>query len=120
MGGLTLPVQLQAGRISDPQLSGDVLGNLRGNVGRVSEECTQEPHRPQLNPEAQAIGITPPLLYELSVGVVQEEGPLQLCPGERSSELAVSRYLLVGEEFNRHARSTDAMPARGTRLARLL
>src|SRR2546429_10016428 len=29
----------------------------------------------------------------------------------------VGGYLLIGEEFNRHARSTDAMPARGTRLA---
>lgn len=59
VGRLTLPVQLQAGRICDPELGGNVLSNLRGNFGRVSEECTQEPHRPQLNPEAKAVGVSP-------------------------------------------------------------
>lgn len=94
------------------------LNNLRGNVGRVSEECTQEPHRPQLNPEAKAVGVSPPLLYELSVGIVQGEEPLQLRSGGRSLKSPIGDYLLIGEEFNRHARSTDAMPAKGTRLLR--
>src|SRR6202023_1698678 len=68
--------------------------------------------------EAKAVGVSPPLLYELSVGVVQEEGPLQLCSGGRSLKSPVGGYLPIGEEFNRHARSTDAMPARATRLLR--
>ena len=49
VGGLTLPVQLQAGRICDPELGGDVLSDLRGNVGRVSENA------PKTGTEEEAI-----------------------------------------------------------------
>ena len=48
---------------------------------------------------------------QLPVLVVQEKGALQLGPRRRSAEPPVGRYLLVGEEFDRHA-SENGRPVR--------
>jgi hypothetical protein len=95
VSGFTLRVQLEAGGIGDAELGGDVLSDLEGDVRWIREERAQEPHGPQLHPEAETGVVTPSLVHELSVGVVQEEGPLQLRSGRRSRESPVGGYLLI-------------------------
>jgi hypothetical protein len=44
---------------------------------------------------------------QIAVAVVQEEGALQLGTRRRTVEPPVGSYLLVGEEFDRHAPQND-------------
>jgi transposase InsO family protein len=53
-----------------------------------------------------------PLLDQLPVAVVQKEEALQFGSRRRSSKPPVGDYLLVGEEFNRHAPDNEpALPS---------
>ena len=103
--------------VGDAELGVAFLLFGRRWVGRrIGEERAQEPHGAQLNPETETGVVTPALVHELSVGVVQVEGPLQLHLGRRSGESPVGGYLPICEELDRHVRSTDDLPARGTPL----
>ena len=46
--------------------------------------------------------VTAALGDEATVGVVEDEVPLQLLPGRRTSEASERRRLLVGEELHAH------------------
>ncbi len=73
-----LAVLLQARRIRDPQLLGEVLGDLRRNLPRVRHEPAQVAHAGQLDREPEPVVRTPFGLHFLQIRVIQEEVPLQL------------------------------------------
>lgn len=72
-------------QIRNVQLGG-VLSDLARDVRGIGQERAQKPEGPELDGEAETGMVSPPLGHELSVGVVQKEGPLQLCASRRSGE----------------------------------
>jgi hypothetical protein len=78
---------------------------LGGDVHGVGEERAQLTYRPQLDRETQAVRVAAALFDHRPVGVVEEEEPLQLCPGGGAGEAGVRRGLLVSQEIDRHCRS---------------
>jgi hypothetical protein len=97
-----IDVPLDARRVRDTQLLGQVVHSRPRHVDRVLQEPTRTAHRPDLEREAQPMGIGTPNSNQLTVDVVQVEEPLQLGLRQRYRACSVRRGLLIRQELNRH------------------
>jgi DNA invertase Pin-like site-specific DNA recombinase len=100
-----LGVPPHARRVGDPQLPRQVLYHQRGHVQRVRQERPQVADRGELEREAQAHVVAPPLRDQLEVGIVQVEHAVQLGPRWRARVAAERGCLVIGQELHRHARN---------------
>ena len=81
-----LGVVLDHRRVRHAQLIGQVLHHCPRHIQRILQERPQEPHRAQLQREAQPVVRTTAGVHQLPVGVIEEDEPLQLRPRRHTIE----------------------------------
>jgi hypothetical protein len=104
-GRSALGVALHARQVGDGQLVGQVLQHHVRHVQRIGQEQAQGAHRGELQGEAEPVVVSPAPGDQDLVGVVEEEGPLQLRSRRRFVVATVGGRLRVGQELNGYGRT---------------
>ena len=97
-----LGVFLEAGRILNLQLFGQMFNDRPWHGQGVLQEQPDVPDRAHLQGEAQAIVVTSPLRDQVPVLVVEEEEALQLGPRRFLGEPSIGLGLLISQKFHGH------------------
>jgi len=110
-GLVTLAVGLQARRVGDAELFGQVLHQFGRDVERIVEEPARVAHGRELDGESEFVVVAAFGLDQAAVDVVEEEVPPQFGAGKPAGETTVGGCLVVGQELNRHCVSPAAASA---------
>ena len=105
-------VALQAAGVGDAQLPGEVGHDARRDLGRVGQESAQEPHRPELHGEPEAVVIAPAPGDEATILVVEVEVAFELGGRRLARVAAVAPLLILGQEVDGHPRPFLKSPLR--------
>jgi hypothetical protein len=108
--GWPLQVPREAGRVCDPQLPAQVGHHDGRNIDRIGEEGAQEPHRDQLQGEAQPVLVPAPLGDQGEVGVVEMEVTRQLGGRGLTGVAAITPLLLRGQGIDGHQGLLPGVP----------
>jgi hypothetical protein len=92
--------------VRDLELLGQVLQHHTRHVQRIGQERPQRPHRGQLQGEPEPVMSATAFGDQRPVGVVEEEGPIQLRLRRRTAEATKRGRLLIDQELNRHGPTT--------------
>jgi len=98
----TFGVALDAARVGDLELPGQVPGHATRYGQRIRQEHTEVAHRRQQQREPEPVVRTTPFRDQLPVRVVQEKQLLQVRLRRRSPVRAVGGDLLITQELHRH------------------
>ncbi len=107
-----LGVALHARRVRHLQLAGQVVDHCPWHVQRIGQERAQVAGRGQLESEAEAVVVAPSSRHQRPVGVIEEEGSLQLGARRRAVVATETGRLLIRQEFDRHdSHGRDPVPS---------
>jgi hypothetical protein len=108
-GLVALAVGLQARRVGDVELFGQVLHQFGRDVEWIVEELADVADGRELDCVPEFVVVTAFGLDQAAVDVIEEEVPLQLGAGEPAGETTVGGCLVIGQELDRHCASPAAV-----------
>lgn len=106
--------------VLDLELAGHVTQHRHRNRGRIRQERSQPPHRRELQRKPEPVMVAAAPIYQLPVGVIEEEHAVKLLARQPAVTAAVRRRLGIRQELNRHPRHDKRPPRLPNRAAPVL
>ena len=103
-------VALHARGVGDVELAGHVLHHRPRHIQRVLQEPADIAHRRRLQHQPEPVVLTPPILDQLPVDLIEDEEPLQISPRGHALKTSVPSDLRTGQKVQWHAPRTVALP----------